>query len=278
MIKCFFWLLIWSGHCESAWFQRTYNQIKTGKSTCLSFMRSEPGHSCMSSGQKWCCPLALWWCYQKRVAQQSKWEEYWGEEKIPKVPQRERGWRELAFSSWLADNTLKLGWWGTGDWTAFQKICSLWAGKGRIVHQRWVGNTTIKGHAAHNPVPVPRGTCEQNFLLETENFFPSRSHKKAYQSRFQALAESWWLLVQTFKIGKMIMPCSLLRPCWLDIGLQYPGRLLLTVPVSVRESWNGDTPPGQLLVASLVLLDPLYALLHHALCPYRFHASGCAQA
>lgn len=88
------------------------------------------------------------------------------------------------------DNTLKLGWWDTGDRAAFQKVGSLQAGEICVVHQRCVGDTTVKGLAAHSPVPVPRGTCEQNFLLETESFLLSKPHKKAYQNSSQDLAES----------------------------------------------------------------------------------------
>lgn len=110
------------------------------------------------------------------------------------------------------DNTLKLGWWHTGDRAAFQKVGSLWAGEGCVVHQRCVRDTTVKGLAAHSPVPVPRGTREQDFLLETESFLLSESHKKAHQNSSQASAESWWLSVYIFTTGKMILPLSLFTP------------------------------------------------------------------
>lgn len=95
---------------------------------------------------------------------------------------------------WL-NNTLKLGWWDTGNGAALQKAGSLWAGEGCIIHQSWIGKATIKGHTPHCPVPVPWGACEQNVLLETENFL-CQGHIKTFIKR-----SSWWLFVQTFKRG-----------------------------------------------------------------------------
>lgn len=108
------------------------------------------------------------------------------------------------------NNTLKLGWWDTGDGAAFQKVCPLWAGEVCVVHQRWVRDATVEGHTAHSPVPVPRGTCEQNFLLETENFLLSKSHRKTNQNSFQALEKSWCLLAQTFTTAKLFFSLCLI--------------------------------------------------------------------
>lgn len=167
--------------------------------------------------KEWYCPLGLCLCYQKRVIQQSQMGRALGWRKDPQSTPEEREPEEnLHTAPGWPDNTLKLGWWDTGDGAAFQKVCSLWAGEVCIVHQRLVGDTTVKGHAAHSPVPVPRGTCEQNFLLETENFLLSRWHKKAYQNSFQALKESWWLSVRTFTTGKVSLSLSLFMPSCLS--------------------------------------------------------------
>ena len=162
-----------------------------------------------------CCLLLV----KRGCFSRVRWEGHWSKENIPKVhtplpPQKEREPEEnLHITPAWPENTLKLGWWDTGDRAAFQKVGSLRAGEFCVVHQRCVGDTTVKGLAAHNPVPVPRGTREQNFLLETESFLLSKSHKKAYQNSSQDLAESWWLFVQIFTTGKMILPPSLFTSC-----------------------------------------------------------------
>lgn len=171
-----------------------------GKSKLLSLMRSWARASVQVIQTKTSvAPLGLCWCY--RVIRRGWYNRANGKgigvKKRSSRNPKERGSEENLHTvpSW-PDHTLKLGWWDTGDWAAFQKVRSLWAREGCVVHQRRVRNATVNRHAAHSPVPVPRGTCEQNFLLETENFPLSKSHKKVYQNSFQALEESWQLFVQ----------------------------------------------------------------------------------
>ena len=85
------------------------------------------------------------------------------------------------------DGTLKLGWRDTGGGAAFQEGRSLGAGEGRVVHQRRVGDAAVQGSAAHCPVPVPGGACEQDFPLGTENVPLSWSHQKPPTGHFGRL-------------------------------------------------------------------------------------------
>lgn len=87
----------------------------------------------------------------------------------PPPPPKRRTWRELALitPAWT-DNTLKLGWWDTGDRAAFSESWFPPSGRNlRSSPKMRRGHHSPRRLAAHSPVPVPRGTCEQNFLLET---------------------------------------------------------------------------------------------------------------
>lgn len=170
------------------------------------------------------------------------------------------------------DSTLKLGWWDTRYWAAFQVSGSFWAGEGGIVHQRWVRNATVQRCATHNRVPVTRWACEQDFLLETEMSALSSSHKKVYQNicSSQTLKATHRVFVHLLGTDKIIVVFFLFIPPGFHTSSAHAQawcRMMNPVCYYVRVTdGQGFCAPDLLLALPLLFqIVPLYSL--YPLCP-----------